>query len=81
MLLARFAVIGALQRQGVGKTLLRHFLEGTIAHAENEACFAITVDALNDDVKAYYMQFGFKECTEEPMRLYLPMKTVRKLVA
>jgi predicted N-acetyltransferase YhbS len=78
-LLAKAAVNQGLQRQGVGKMLLKHFLESAISHAENEACFAVIVDALDDDAKGYYLQFGFKECADDPMRLYMPMKTVKKL--
>ena len=79
MLLAKLAVANHLQRGGVGKKLLKHFLESVIAHAENEACFAVTVDALDERAKAYYAQFGFKEFQDTPLSLYLPMKTVRKL--
>jgi predicted N-acetyltransferase YhbS len=81
MLLAKFAVSNNLQRQGVGKKLLKHFLEAAIGFSENEACFAVIVDALDQEAKDYYLQFGFIETLDDNFRLYLPMKTVRKLVA
>jgi predicted N-acetyltransferase YhbS len=81
MLLAKFAVDANQQRAGIGKMLLKHFLQSVIDYAENEACFAIIVDALDEDAKEYYVQFGFKETPDKPMRLFLPMKTVRKLIA
>jgi N-acetylglutamate synthase and related acetyltransferases len=79
MLLGKLAVTNGLQRGGVGKRLLKHFLESVIAHAENEACFAVTVDALDQRAKEYYAQFGFKEFQDTSLSLYLPMKIVRKL--
>lgn len=80
MLLGRIGVTNNMKRRGVGKILLRHFMASAIALAENEACFAITLDALNQDAKDWYMQFGFKECTDNPFHLYLPMKMVRKAI-
>ncbi len=79
MLLGKLAVTNGLQRGGIGKQLLKHFLESVVAHAENEACFAVTVDALDQQANDYYAQFGFKEFQDEPLSLYLPMKIVRKL--
>ena len=78
MLFGRLAVVRERQRDGIGKLLLRHFFEAAIAFAEEEACFAITLDALNQEAKNWYLQWGFKECLDDPFHLYLPMKTVRK---
>jgi GNAT superfamily N-acetyltransferase len=79
MLLAQFATATDAQRQGVGKKLLRHLFERVIhLTEEGEACFGVILDALNQSAKDYYLQFGFKECIDNPSRLYLPLKLVRR---
>lgn len=79
LLLGRLAVDRTRQRDGIGKLLLKDSLKQAIEFAENNACFAVCLDAVDDDAKAYYVQFGFKELKDNPLHLYLPMKTVRKL--
>jgi ribosomal protein S18 acetylase RimI-like enzyme len=79
MLLAQFAVASNAQRQGIGKKLLRHFFERVIQLTEEgEACFGVILDALNQPAKEYYLEYGFKECSDNPSRLYLPLKLVKK---
>ncbi len=80
MLLGRLAITRDRQRGGLGKMLLRHFFEAAIKLEEEESCFAVTLDALNQEAKDWYLQWGFKECLDDPFHLFLPMKTVIKAV-
>jgi predicted N-acetyltransferase YhbS len=80
MLLAQFGVVTDWQRKGIGKKLMRHFFESVMQHIEQgDACFAVIVDALNEVAKRYYIEeYGFKECVDDPFRLHLPFKLVKK---
>lgn len=80
MLLAQFGVVQDWQRKGIGKKLMRHFFESVIHNNEQgDVCFAVIVDALNDAAKRYYVEeYGFKECIDNPTRLHLPLKLVKK---
>ena len=79
LLLGRLAVDRTRQRDGIGRKLLRDSLKRAIEFAENNACFAVCLDAFNEEAKAYYSQYGFRELNDDPLHLFLPMKTVRKL--
>jgi ribosomal protein S18 acetylase RimI-like enzyme len=80
MLLAQFGVVIDYQKRGVGKMLMRHFFEGVMQNTDQgDACFAVIVDALNERAKRYYIEnYGFKECVDNPSRLFLLTKTVKK---
>jgi hypothetical protein len=38
------------------------------------------VDALNEQVKNFYLHYGFRELLDDPLHLFLPLSTARKLV-
>lgn len=80
MLLAQFGVATDFQRKGIGKKLMRHFFESIMQNIEQgDACFAVIVDALNEGAKRYYIEnYDFKECVDNPTRLHLPFKLVKK---
>lgn len=40
---------------------------------------AVIIDALKEDVKKFYMKYGFKELANKNLILYLPMKQIAKL--
>jgi len=78
------ALIGRLARdvnfkgQGVGEALLRDALMRCLSVSEQMALYAVVVDALDEHARSFYLQFDFQESIGHPMRLFLPMKTVRK---
>jgi hypothetical protein len=37
----------------------------------------VVVDALDSDALAFYERFGFSALTDDPMRLFLPVSTIR----
>lgn len=79
-LLARLAVDKNAQGEGLGRTLLVDALR-RIARASLEVpAHAVVLDAKDDDAKAFYLQYGFLELTDDPLHLFLPVESVRKTV-
>lgn len=39
------------------------------------------LDATDEDAKSFYARYGFQELTDDPLHLFLPMETLRMLVA
>jgi GNAT superfamily N-acetyltransferase len=79
MLLGRLAVDENHQRQGIGKMLLADSLRRAVEFDREYGCFAVTLDAFDEEAKQYYLQFGFKELLDNPLHLFMTMKTVKKL--
>ena len=80
MLLARMAVDVAHQGRGLGDFLIRHSLHCGYNLWDTVGCHAIVVDAKNAGVKALYEKYGFIPFNSRPLRLYLPIGTLVKLV-
>lgn len=79
LLLGRLAVDAAAQGKGLGKLLLIDSLRRALAMAEQVGVRAVEVDAIDDDAKRFYGTFGFVELADDPLHLYMPMQTIRKL--
>jgi ribosomal protein S18 acetylase RimI-like enzyme len=80
ILLARLAIDRTAQGQGLGKLLLLDALTVTRLIADRIGVYALSVDALNQQAFAFYQQFGFKSLLDDQLHLYLPVKTLRKLI-
>jgi predicted GNAT family N-acyltransferase len=78
-LLGRLAVSVARRGQGLGEHLLMDALARAAAATAQVASMAVVVDAIDDDAKAFYERYDFRPFEAQPMRLYLPMSTVRGL--
>ena len=81
VLLARLAVDEKVQGQGVGKVLLLDTLTTTLSVANQIGVYALAVDALNQEAFDFYLRYGFKSLSDDQLHLYLPIKTIRKLIA
>ena len=79
-MISRLAVDTRLKGQSRGSFLLIDALRRCFEHAVNVAAVAVVVDAKDDDAAAFYRHFRFLALQTNPRRLYLPMKTVAKLV-
>ncbi|MDX9910532.1 MAG: GNAT family N-acetyltransferase [Phycisphaerales bacterium] len=78
-LLGRLAVDRGAQGQGLGPLLLMDAFQ-RIARAEREvAIYAVSVHAIDDAAKRFYLKYGFTELADDPRHLFIPMATVRKL--
>jgi len=77
VLLARLAVDRSVHGRGPGGLLLRDALNRSLDLSEKLGIHAVVVDALDDEAKAFYEQFGFLPLSDDAMRLFLPLSTIR----
>jgi GNAT superfamily N-acetyltransferase len=77
MLLARLAVAGGLQGQGLGTALLKDALLRTLQAADIAGIRAVLVHAKNEDARQWYMRFGFEPGPVDPLHLFLLLKDIR----
>jgi predicted GNAT family N-acyltransferase len=77
ILMGRLAVDTRLRGQGFGEFLLMDALRQS---ANNPiAAMALIVDAKDQKAKSFYRHFDFIPLQNKPMRLFLPMATIKKL--
>ena len=78
-LLGRLAVDITARRRRLGETLLIHALRSVQRAARIVGIHSVVVNALNESAKAFYLKYGFQELVDDPLHLFLPMKTVARL--
>jgi GNAT superfamily N-acetyltransferase len=74
ILLGKLAVNRILQGRGLGRDLLSDAIERSLEMRGHVAAYAMVVDAIDGEAKAFYERFGFHPFPETPMRLFLPFK-------
>ena len=79
-LLGRLAIDKSFQCQGFGAVLIADALQRIALASQVMAVFAVVVDALHESAAAFYRQLGFIPLPSQPLKLFLPMDTVTKLV-
>nr|WP_239121401.1 GNAT family N-acetyltransferase [Spirulina major] len=77
-LVGRLAVDISVQKQGLGKKLLRHAFECAIDISHKIGVWAVYVKAKDESVKKYYQNRGFISLKNKPLVLFLPLQTIRK---
>jgi GNAT superfamily N-acetyltransferase len=77
--LGRLAVDQSCQGQGLGETLLFHFLHKARAVSEELGVFAVDVWAMDEQALPFYLKYGFSPLEKAPLHLYLPIGTVEKM--
>lgn len=75
--IGRLAVDEKVKGNGIGKFLLIDALHRIYQASQSIAAFAIIVDAKDKEAKEFYKHFGFIECKDRELTLFLPMETVR----
>lgn len=75
----RLAVDLVARGLGLGEVLLIDALRRTTLIAEQIGIYAVEVRALNESARAFYLKYGFVALLDDPLHLYLPMKTIRQL--
>jgi GNAT superfamily N-acetyltransferase len=75
--LARLAVSIDRQRQGLGTIMMAEAIKRTLSVAENIGIIGIFVDAKHQSAREYYEQFGFIALLEEPLELFLPLRSLQ----
>lgn len=78
-LLGRLAVDNNQRGKRFGELLLIDALKKSLDAAMQVASLAVIVEALDERALSFYIKYGFKQFDQEPMKLYLPMKSVEEL--
>lgn len=78
-LLGRVAIHKDLRGQGIGTDLILHALRQAARAAETVASYAVVLDAKNEKVAQIYARLGFVPFRDQPLKLFLPMQTIRQL--
>jgi ribosomal protein S18 acetylase RimI-like enzyme len=76
VLLGRLAVDSASQGKGLGTILVVDAIQRFKKIAEHVGMHALIVDALNDDLFAFYETFGFQKMDITKRRLFLPLASL-----
>jgi ribosomal protein S18 acetylase RimI-like enzyme len=75
--LARLAVDTASQGKGYGELLLADAIKRIVATTEESGGITgFFVDAKNEQVKKFYLRFGFISLKDDPLKLFLPLSTL-----
>lgn len=78
-LLGRLAVDKAHRGQRLGEQLLVDALRRSLDASRTVASVAVIVDAKDDAGAAFYARYGFVPLPDQPLRLFLSMKTLSSL--
>lgn len=76
--LARLAVAKDRQREGLGKLMMVHALHQAIRVSDSVGIIGFFVDAKNEDARRYYEQYGFMALPDNPLKLFLPLATLKQ---
>lgn len=77
--MGRLAVDQSMQGKGLGIDMLIDALARIARVSDEVGIHAVEVVAINPAAKQFYLKYGFTELNDDPYRLYMSMKTVRKL--
>jgi GNAT superfamily N-acetyltransferase len=79
VLIGRMAVDKKHQGKKLGEFLLLDALKRCYDQTKQIGPAAVVVDAKNEGALGFYLKMGFIQFKDDPMRLFLPMKTIGKL--
>jgi GNAT superfamily N-acetyltransferase len=75
----RLAVDMAFRGKRLGETLLFHALRTALELSDKLGAFAVDAWTLDDEARAFYLKYGFLPLEDDPLHLFLPMKTVEAM--
>ncbi len=78
--LGRLAVSSAMQKRGLGGDLLLAAGERALAVAQQVGGVALAIDAKDEHAAAWYERFGALRLLDEPLKLVLPLDTIRAVL-
>jgi predicted GNAT family N-acyltransferase len=78
-LLGRLAVDNSQKGKRFGELLLIDSLKKSLDASIQVASLAVIAEALDENALSFYLKYGFQPFKQEPMKLYLPMKSVERL--
>ncbi|WP_251359718.1 GNAT family N-acetyltransferase [Kangiella sp. TOML190] len=76
MVLGQLAIDKEFQGSGIGRGLLKEALLRTLRASKHVGFRAVFVHALTEDVKRFYLNFGFQEYPKDPMTLYITLPSI-----
>lgn len=78
--LARLAVGRTFQGRGLGEHLLLDALFRCHRIADEVGLVAVVIDAKHEHARAFYARYGFFQLPDQPLTLWLPLPSLRKLL-
>lgn len=78
-LLGRLAVDQNQKGKGYGELMLVDALRKSLEASTQIASLAVIAEALDENAVNFYLKYGFQTFQQDPMKLYLPMKTIEEL--
>ncbi len=75
--LGRLAISLAMQRRGLGADLLLAAGERALAVAQQVGGVALAIDAKDEGAAGWYERFGAMRLLDDPLKLVLPLDTIR----
>ncbi|HLA63934.1 MAG TPA: GNAT family N-acetyltransferase [Rhodothermales bacterium] len=79
--LGRIASDLTVRGQRLGEAMLLDALKRALAISEELGVYAVELDALSEGARRFYERYGFTPLEDDPLHLYLPMRTIRTLFA
>jgi GNAT superfamily N-acetyltransferase len=79
--LARLAVAKDRQREGLGKLMMVNALQQALRVSDSVGIIGFFVDAKNEDARRYYELYGFIPLPDNPLKLFLPLTTLKQALA
>ena len=80
MLIGKLAVDKSMQGTGLGKKLLMECFHRAVNLSSEIGVFAVTVAAINEQAKEFYLKYGFIPLRDNEFTLFIPIKTILPLV-
>jgi predicted GNAT family N-acyltransferase len=78
-LLGRLAVDDRQKGKRFGELMLVDALKKSLNASTKVASLAVIAEALDQVALNFYLKYGFQQFKQDPMKLYLPMKSVEEL--
>ena len=80
-LLGRLAVDNEYKGNRFGELLLVDALKKSLDVSLQIASLAVVAESLNEKASSFYLKYGFQPFKQDPLKLYLPMKSIAELCA
>ena len=76
MRIGKLAVDKSFQGRGLGEKMLVDALKRAVRFSEDIGIFAVKVDALNEQAKKFYLQYGFMSLQNSKLSLFIPLTRI-----
>lgn len=81
ILIGKLAVDSSVKGQGLGTALMFDALKRVAEISEEIGIFLVEVKAVDAKAKQFYKRLGFLEMLDNDLKLFMAIKTVRKVLA